>query len=403
MKSKPNKIDRRDFFKTMGAAGLGSILAGKKIQAQPNQPKEKTLLPKVPRRVMGKTGTEVSAVALGTMFNLMENQMILRKSLEWGINYWDTAHSYAGGNSELGIGKFLKQNPDLRKDVFIVTKASRSKTIEEVEQRLQTSLKRMNTDYIDLYYGVHGLSDPAQLTDGLKQWAENAKKRGLIRYFGFSVHKNMAKGLTAAAKLDWIDGILTTYNFRVMQQPDLQAAIGACNKAGIGLTAMKTQGKQIETDEDKKLTEHFVKKGFTEGQAKLKVVLEDKRINSVAVGMNTIALLITNASAALDETKLSSDDKNFLRQYAQETCSGYCAGCGEICENSGAPYVSNIMRYMMYYNNYGDCDRARQLFSQIPAESRGRLLNTDYRLAQDRCPQKLPIARLVNEAVKILA
>ena len=53
-----------------------------------------------------------------------------------------------------------------------------------------------------------------------KPWAENAKKKGLIKYFGFSTHSNMARNLFEASKLGWVDAILTTYNFRLTERPD---------------------------------------------------------------------------------------------------------------------------------------------------------------------------------------
>ncbi|GAH78153.1 unnamed protein product, partial [marine sediment metagenome] len=97
------------------------------------------------------------------------------------------------------------------------------------------------------------------------------------------------------------------YNFRSMQDSKMQAAIEACHKAGIGLIAMKTQafGQKIETEEDKKLVEHILQRGFTEGQAKIKVVLEDKRFSSACVGMENVALLSSNVAAVLDRTKLT--------------------------------------------------------------------------------------------------
>ncbi|MBA7708462.1 hypothetical protein ES703_117361 [subsurface metagenome] len=89
----------------------------------------------------------------------------------------------------------------------------------------------------------------------------------------------------------------------------------------------------------------------------------------------------------------------------EATCDGYCAGCANICNSAlpDTPYVSDIMRYLMYYNSYGDKERARGLFAQIPGSVRNRLLNTDYSLAEARCPQHLPIAKLVAEAVSKLA
>ena len=285
-----NKMNRRNFIKTVGAAGIGSVLAGRKILAEPNEPnapaaKQQTAMPQVPKRKLGKTGVEVPIFSFGAMFNIMENQVHLRKTLQYGVDYWDTADCYANGNSELGIGKFFKANPDKRKDVFLVTKAC-SREPAGIEDLLQRSLKRMETNYIDLYF-LHSVKEGDELTDDIRKWADDAKKRGLIRFFGFSTHKNMPECLNAAAKTDWIDAIMTSYNFRLMQDKQLSDAIEACYQKGIGLVAMKTQGLKVEgglTEADKKLMDHFTKQGFTEGQAKIKAVLTDQRFASANVG-----------------------------------------------------------------------------------------------------------------------
>jgi len=347
------------------------------------------------------------------MFNLVDNQIILRSTLKYGVTYWDTSNVYAGGNSELGIGKFFSKNPKARKSVFLVSKASRASTVAQFEERLQLSLKRMNTDYIDLYYAPHGADDPAQLNDELRRWAASAKKRKLIKYFGFSTHSNMAQCLAAAAKLDWIDAVMPRFNFRVMQDAEMQAAVDACHKANIGIAAMKTTGKttiarfrkQIETEAEKKMVAHFLERGFTPEQAAIKLVLDDKRISTAPVQMESVSIVTQNVAAVMDKTELTQQDKDVLREYARATCSGYCAGCAYICDSAlpDAGYVSDIMRYLMYYNSYGDVDRARGLFAEIPAKVRTGLLRTDYSVAEARCPQHLPIGELVAEAVSQLA
>lgn len=421
---KENQINRRNFLKTMGAAGLGAVSVSADTISGANKPDvvnpnaltktQKTEIPKIPRRKLGKTGVEVSCLSLGGDFSFIDKQIVLRKAFESGVTYWDTAYNYGGGNAELGIGKYLTRNPEARKKLFIVSKPAIFRgpiTADKVEERLQTSLKRMNTKYVDLYYACHGLSDPARLTDELKQWAKSAKKRNLIRFVGFSTHKNMAKCLAAAAKLDWIDAITTLYNFRVMQDPELQAAIEACHKAGIGLTAMKAFSRgvrrlqPVETEQDKKLLGHFQKRGFTQEQAKIKVVLQDKRFSSVSVGMQNISLLNTNIDAVLNKTKLTKADIEILKEYARATCSTYCAGCAYICDAAlpDTPFISDIMRYLMYYNSYGEKDKARELFAKLPSGIRNKLLRIDYSLAKTRCPQHLPIAKLVTEAVRKLA
>jgi predicted aldo/keto reductase-like oxidoreductase len=193
----------------------------------------------------------------------------------------------------------------------------------------------------------------------------------------------------------------------LMQDEELNVAVEACHKAGIGLVAMKTQGRRqkIESEEDKKLAGHFLERGFTPRQAMIKVVLEDKRFSSACVGMPNVAILTENVAAALDKTKLTRVDLKVFEEYAKATCSGYCAGCAHICQSAlpDVPYVSDIMRYLMYYNSYGEKEMARELFAEIPRSVRSRLLSTNNRLAEARCPQCIPIGELIAEAVSKLA
>ncbi len=409
---KTNKINRRNFLKTVGATGLSSVFASADSKAAQDatnaaEKSEKTKYPQVPKRKLGKTGIKLPCLCLGGNQDLIANQIVLRMAPRWGVTYWDSAYIYTGGNSEIGIGNFLTKNPDMRKKLFITSKASRAKSIEQVEERLQTSLRRAKTGYFDLYYGYHQCPNPDLLTDELKEWAESAKKRKLIRHFGISTHQNMADVLAAAAKIDWIEVVMTIYNFRLMQDKKLNAAIDACHKAGKGIMAIKTlgMGQKITTDEDKKLTDHFLQRGFTKEQAKIKAVLQDKRFTAVCVGMKNISQLTSNIAAALDKTKLTQADLQALTEYAQSTCDGYCTGCANICNTAlpDTPCINDIMRYLMYYKSYGEHKQAKKLFAQIPAEVRNKLLKTDFSQAEARCPQHLPIGNLVAEAVTRLA
>jgi predicted aldo/keto reductase-like oxidoreductase len=417
-------VNRRQFLKAAGIAGIGSVVGSKVFadstpstssgqasspQAEPNgpnQPSDKQILSvELPKRKLGKTGVEIPCLVFGVSFNAMDNQLILRKAIDWGVTTWDTSNIYENGNAELGIGKFLEKNPGMREKLFIITKASFAKNTDETEKKLHLSIERMKAGHIDLYFGVHGLSDPAMLTDKFKSWVISAKERKLIKYFGYSTHANMANCLMATSKLDWVDAVMTSYNFRLMQDQKLVDAVQACYDAGVGVIAMKSQGKEIKLQEaDKKLTEHFLKRGFNENQAKLKLVLEDKNIAAVCVGRENIEHLRRNIAAALDKTELTLLDKEILGTYASQTCSGYCAGCANICDSvaAGVP-VSDVMRYLMYYNSFGDVQTARQLFAQIPHQTRSILLAADYTQAELRCPQQLPIGRLMQEAADKLA
>jgi uncharacterized protein len=417
MSNKEEKINRRNLLKSAGVAGLGGILAAAGAKAaEPNIPDGNTPVPplpipyKIPTRKLGKTGAQVPILSLG--LGRPTEPVVLNQALDWGVYHWDTSLIAANGNSEIGIGEFIAKNPARRKDVFLVTKESKSNNPDDIEKCLQTSLKRLSTDYIDLYMGVYMASDMVRFTDDVKKWAENAKKRGVIKYFGFTTHQNMPQCLMSASKLGWVDAIMTSYNFRLAQDKQMQDAIDACDKAGIGLIAMKTQGMRQRNapadpnadEADKKMLAHFLEKGFTDGQAKIKAVLDDKRFCTVNSAMNTTAMLMTNVAAVMDKTRLTQKDMEVLKKYAEVTCSGYCAGCAHICEPlaSGAP-VADIMRALMYHDSYGQVAEAKTLFAQATAQIKERLLSMDFSKAEARCPNHMPIGKLIADAANRLA
>jgi predicted aldo/keto reductase-like oxidoreductase len=190
-----------------------------------------------------------------------------------------------------------------------------------------------------------------------------------------------------------------------MHSDDMRRAVDACVKAGIGLTAMKTQGGgQVQTDTatELELAGRFLQKGFTDGQAKLKAVWRNPQIASICSEMPNMTLLMSNVAAALDKIDLSVRDRQLMRKYAQETRSDYCAGCSDICEPAVAAEVpiGDVMRYLMYARSYGNYKKASEHFKKIPEKVREQLIHRDYALAEQKCPQGLPIARLMQEAAK---
>ena len=387
---------RRTFLKTVGASGLITVAAPiNQLTADSHKPKS------VPTRPFGKTGTNVSTLSLGGMFDIASNQLMLKQAMRWGVTYWDTADCYQRG-SERGIGKYFSKYPEDRRKVFLVTKSD-ARDPDGMSELLDRSLKRMKTDYIDLYF-VHGIYDIDELGDRTKTWAEKAKSAGKIRLFGFSTHSNMENCMLAAAKLGWIDGIMMTYNYRLMHTERMKRAVDACVKAGIGLTAMKTQGGgQINTDSatELELAGRFLNKGYTEAQAKLKAVWENPQIASICSQMPNMSILMANTAAALDLTQLSATDTNLLRHYAWETRSCYCAGCTAICESAIAENIpiGDVMRYLMYCRSYGDRDLAITKFNKIPTEARHKLATADFSQAERKCPQQIAIGKLMREAL----
>ena len=376
-------------------------------------PSTETLEPMVvPTRPFGKTGVDVSILSLGGVLR-SSDLLVFRQAFKTGVTYWDTADSYGRGKNEKAIGKYFAKFPDDRKKVFLVTKAGTSDP-KKLTEKLNTSLQRMNTSYVDLYFIHYVKNVKKELTEEVKTWAEKAKAQGKIRFFGFSTHKNMENTMLAAAKLGWIDGIMMSYNYRLMVKNEMKKAVDACVKAGIGLTAMKTQAAFTanfyasigsETDEALKMTENFLKKGYTAEQAKLKVVWENPNIASICSAMPNMTILQANVAAALNKIKLSEGDKKRLEDYAQITAPGYCAGCASICESAvdlDIP-ISDILRYSMYNHSYGDRTTALRLFNALPNDVKTNILRADYSKAEKYCPQKIQIGKVLKKTYAELA
>jgi uncharacterized protein len=414
-----NDINRRDFLKVASGVGVASLLGSAGVRAaEPNSPKaaapeKMEKVPDMPTRVLGKTGEKVSILNYGLMFDIVANQLLLQKATEWGVTMWDTAAGYSGGKSEQGIGMYLEKNPDVRKKVFIVTKASGAKNPDDMTAKLNTSLERMKTDYVDLIF-MHGISGEGALTPEVKAWAESMKKSGKIKFFGFSTHSNMNGCMDAAAKAGWIDAIMPTVNFRTLQDDATKKAIENCSKAGVGIIAMKTMamarnpkgqpaGETPPADPQEKVLDHFTEKGFSTEQARLKYVWQQEGIVATCVTMKTVAQLGTNFAAAVDKTTLTAADIAIMNEYAKATCDGYCQACLQCETGRFQNSIPDVVRCLMYQNQYRDPGLARDYFAEIPESFRAQLAAGDFSAAEARCPNRLPITALMREAAAKLA
>jgi predicted aldo/keto reductase-like oxidoreductase len=187
---------------------------------------------------LGKTGMIVTRLGFGGIPIQRRNEAdavaIVKKCLDLGLNYLDTANGYTV--SEERIGKAVKGR---RQNVYIATKTFPG-TPEMIEANLELSLKRLDTDYIDLYQ-FHGINDAATLkkiTDpenGLYKVFEKAKKAGKIRHIGITCHQmDTAK---AAVKTDKFETIMFPFNF-ITSEP-AEELLPLCRKHDVGFIVMK--------------------------------------------------------------------------------------------------------------------------------------------------------------------
>ena len=152
------------------------------------------------------------------------------------------------------------------------------------------------------------------------------------------------------------------------------------------------------------MAEYFIKRGFSDKQAKLKIVWENPNIASICSYMPNLTIFSANVAAALDQTRLTREEFESLQQYALETKGDYCAGCGKICQEAvgGAIPVNEVMRCLMYHQYYGEPELARQTFAELPEVVRRRLTEVNYSPAEQACPRGLAIAALMRQAKEML-
>lgn len=404
--SRNGGFSRRNFLKTAGVSAA-ALAAGTAATAIPARPALSAEGPDpMQTRVLGKTGEKLSILCLGGMFDTINNQLLLRQAQNWGVSYWDTAEAYGNGQSEEGYGRYLKRNPDARKGLYISTKlVNKSGSADDLTPRLDKCLERLGLPSVDLFL-IHAVASADEVSGKVKDWAAEMKKRGKFRHFGFSTHTNPEECLTGAARMDWVDAIMVVYNFRLMHEAKMSAAFDAAQKAGIGIIAMKTMGGgQVKSDSEAelKLGGHFLAKGYTDKQAKLKAVWNEPRIASLCSQMHNLTILQANVAAAKDKTALSAVDVEALREYAQATACDYCAGCQSLCAPhapAGAP-IHDAMRALMYARDYGDKALAETVLAGLPRSSLSALRSGDFAGAQAACPRGLPVTALMKDAARL--
>lgn len=395
--------DERREFTRRKLLGIGGAAAGAALLGGLPVPTSAAIqaTPQVPRRILGKTGKSVPILLLGGAAGFDPRfDPKIAEALLHGVDYIDAADCYAGGRCEPAVGAFHLR-AKARAKLWITSKSDRHDPAG-FAQRLDQSLRALQTDYVDMYF-LHGLDNGSYLSAELAATVERLKKAGKLRHFGFSCHgSNVVELLRKAATLPWVEAVMFRYNFRQYGDRDLNAAIDAAHKSNVGLIAMKTQGSEAGFRDAWRKFEQTGK--WTKHQAVLKAVWADERIAAAVSHMDTFEKLRENIAAALDQRALSDAEQQALRRYAAATRALACDGCDHICGAAlSAPVrIADTLRFVMYHDVYGEPDKARRLFQALPAAAR-RLDAIDFSAANRACPHGVDVAAHMRRAAQVLA
>ncbi len=394
-------IDRRDFLRIGAGTALG-------LAATPARTQSDAGIRRYAR--LGRTGIKMSDISFGSAS--MSDPALVRHALARGINYFDTAESYRWGNSEEAVGEALKGR---RNDVLIAskTKAGAGDTRVDMMKSLEGSLKRLQTDRVDVYFN-HSVNDVARMRN--PEWAEFtelAKRQGKIRFRGMSGHgSELTACLDYAIDNDLVDVILVAYNYaqdpsffeRLRHtfhwsaiQPDLPRALAKAAKKDIGVIAMKTlMGARLND------MRPYERPGSTFSQAAFRWVLASPHVHALLVSMNTTAE-IDEYVAASGSAKISSNDLELLDRYALLQAGHYCQSACNDCAGSCPQLVDipEVLRTRMYDVDYRDPLLARTEYAALgkPAEA---CLTCVAQPCLKACSQGIPIAEYTRDAARRL-
>jgi predicted aldo/keto reductase-like oxidoreductase len=389
---------RRNFL----AAGLALPAAGLTAEAPQTVPLQ--------YRTLGRTGLKVTSLSFGCMTT--SDESVIRRAADIGVVHFDTARSYQNGNNERMVGVALKSR---RKQVVLSSKTL-AKTRAEAEEQLNTSLRELGTDYLDIWY-LHARNAPGEVTDDLLEAQRAAKKAGKIRFAGVSTHFNMDQMLEHLVERGQTDVVLTTYNFSMRdvaaageqaRKTDMTAAIQAARKAGIGVVVMKAmaggvarvgRGDRLYGADPESL------KGILGGKggalAAIKWVLRNPGVDTAIVCMTDHDQLDENLRAMAEP--YTDQDEQTLRSLLAYIGPSYCRMCGTcngVCAK-GVP-VPDVLRMVTYADGYGQFAMARERYLELPEAARAARCEDCAACSVD-CPHGVEVRRQVTRARAMLA
>ena len=323
---------------------------------------------------LGNTGLKVSRLGFGGIpiqrITQEEATALIRRLPEYGINYIDTARGYTVSEEYLGIAM------EGIRDKFVLATKSMARTREAMEKDIETSLKNLRTDHIDLYQ-VHN-APPAQMKivtgeGGALEALLEAKAAGKIGHIGITAHEigTFEMGL----EMDWVETIMFPYNFVELQAADL---IRKCAEKGKGFICMKPlAGGAIEN-----------------APLAMRFIASNKDITVNIPGMANEDELKQNVAAACDPAPLSEDDLKEVQNIRDTLGNQFCRRCNYCQPCTMGINISFCFTINGYLTRYGLKDWAIGRYKGMAVEPNACI---ECGMCESRCPYHLPIIEMLKD------
>jgi predicted aldo/keto reductase-like oxidoreductase len=390
-------INRRRFLKIAGTGALGLGIPESLKLNPPNsdQGEQETSTPKVRKyNRLGKTGLDVSDIGFGAINYFNPN--VLRYAFDLGVNYFDTAEAYMRTMSETYLGQTLK---DVRHQIILSTKhaasAPREMERNSLIQRIEGSLKRLQTDYLDIAL-IHQVSDPDVIrNEEVLAAYDRMKKDGKVRFTGFSTHVADIL-LPPLLETAVFDVVLFVYNH--MEGPPLEPLIEKARAKGIGMIAMKALAGNKQGS-----LKSLVNEETKYSRAALGWILSNPHIDSCLITMNTFSHVeeYVAASGKPISRNILGPLAKYRREAGQTYCRVSCRDCLEACPHGVA--INDVLRCAMYYEDYRMERGAVDLYEELAEGQKATRCGGCSAPCEGACPFGLPIKERLLQAHRWLS
>ncbi len=358
---------------------------------------------------LGKTGLKVSRLGFGCMRLPMTSARqvdrekaipLLRRAVELGINYFDTAVMYCGGESQRVLGEAME---GLRDQVVLSTKNHHYDKGETGQwwRYLEQSLELLRTDCIDIY-NVHGLNYENfekcfAGDDGLYRELLKAKEQGLIAHICHSFHGS-AESLKKMAETGLFESVTCQYN---LLDRHLEEAIAHAAQQGMGVVIMgPVGGGRLGYPSEK--AEELVGEVKSTPELALRFVLSNPNVTLALSGMSTMEMLEENVATASASGALSEADHRRIEEAIQERkelMGLYCTGCGYCMPCPEGVDIPKNFEILNLERVFGLTEHAKSRYAALAGKAAlcrlcGKCL--------EPCPQDLDIPARLAEAVAVL-
>jgi len=364
-------------------AGGAGLLTASTLPAAPGT---------MPKRTLGKTGLTPTVLGFGCM--LTSDPTVIEQAADIGINWFDTARGYQNGNNERMVGAALKS----RRDKIHVTSKTQGKTKAEVNAHLDTTLKELQTDHIDVWY-LHSRSNPSAVPDELLDAQDEAVKAGKVRFKGVSFHSGHKEMFPFLIEKKRTDVILVSYNFSM--DPEVESWMEKAAGAGIGLVAMKVMAGGFRSNKPgTPMAEKMQRKGAMASM--LKWAVRKPFVHTSIPGILDMEQFDENYKAVIAGFNPSVDGPVLARQmeHIQPLMCRFCGACDGKCAQ-GLP-VSDIVRYVAYAEGYGAFQLGREHYQTLD-ETHQQARCGDCAGCTVKCPNGVRVAERVARAQELFA